>query len=128
VTAEQLSAWLDAYADAFERQDPDAAAVLFTPDATYQWGPFGDLLHGPGEIRARWAAAVDPPDTTVQFGYEVLAVTEAIGIARWIASHTYPPERKITRYDGIFAVSLTEESLCDEFREWWNTREDPLES
>jgi hypothetical protein len=127
VTVEQLSAWLDAYADAFERQDPAAATALFTPDASYQWGPFGDLLHGPEEIGAKWAAAIDPPETEVQFGYEVLAVTEAIGIARWMASHTYPRERKIVRYDGIFAVSLTGESLCNEFREWWNSREDSLE-
>ena len=128
MTEEQVSAWLDAYADAFERQDPVAAAALFTPDARYQWGPFGDLLHGPEEIRAKWAEAIDPHEANVQFDHEVLAVTDAIGIARWIASYTYPRERKIVRYDGIFAVSLTGEGVCNEFREWWNSREDPLES
>jgi len=29
VTEEQFRIWMDAYGDAFERQDPDAAARLF---------------------------------------------------------------------------------------------------
>jgi hypothetical protein len=90
--------------------------------------PSGDLLHGPEEIRAKWAEAIDPREANVQFDYELLAVTDTIGIARWMASYTYRRERKIVRYDGIFAVSLTGESVCNEFREWWNSREDPLES
>jgi len=60
VTEAQTTAWLEAYGEAFERQDPDAGAALFTPDATYQWGPFGELLRGPDEIRAKWADAIDP--------------------------------------------------------------------
>jgi hypothetical protein len=126
VTEEQVSAWLDAYADAFVRQNPDAAVALFTPDATYQWGPFGDLLQGAHAIRAKWAQATEPHGVDVQFDHEVLAVTDTIGIARWMASYSYPREGRIVRYDGIFAVSLTGERLCNEFREWWNSQEEPL--
>ena len=28
-------------------------------------------------------------------------------------------------YDGVFAVAL-EGDLCQDFREWWNTSEEPL--
>ena len=59
MTESDLQAWLDRYADAFVREDADAAARLFTADAIYQWGPFGELLRGPHEIRAKWAAAMD---------------------------------------------------------------------
>jgi hypothetical protein len=128
VTERELSAWLDAYGDAFERQDPAAAAALFTPDASYQWGPFGERLQGTDAIRAKWAESTDPREASVTFGHEVLAVTDTIGIARWLASYTYPQERKILRFDGIFAVALSAEGLCHDFREWWNTREEPLEA
>jgi len=126
VTEEQLTVWMDAYGVAFEQQDAEAAAALFTPEATYQWGPFGETLRGPGEIRAKWEEASDPPATPVPFDYEVIAVTETIGVARWLATHSYPSDGKRFRYDGIFEVALDGDGLCTSFREWWNTREEPL--
>jgi ketosteroid isomerase-like protein len=119
--------WMDAYRRAYERRDPDAAASLFAEDATYQWGPFGDLLRGPAAIRARWAAAVgDSSETDYRFDYEVLAVTEDLGVARWMASAAVPARGVRLRYDGVFAVALGREGLCREFREWWNGIETPL--
>ena len=112
---------MDAYGVAFARQDADAAAALFTDDATYEWGPFGELLRGPDEIRARWTEAADA--SAASFNYEVIAVTEDVGVARWLATHTYPD--KLMGYDGIFAVKL-DDGLCREFREWWNVREEKL--
>jgi ketosteroid isomerase-like protein len=115
--------WMDAYKRAYAERDPDAAAKLFADDATYQWGPFGDLLHGPGEIGDKWASAVlDERETDYRFDYEVLAVTDDVGICRWIASADVPAEGKRVLYDGVFAVVL-EGDLCSEFREWWNTSE-----
>ena len=70
---------MDAYGVAFARQDADAAAALFTDDATYEWGPFGELLRGPDEIRARWTEAADASAAT--FDYEVIAVTFAASSA-----------------------------------------------
>jgi ketosteroid isomerase-like protein len=119
--------WMDAYKRAYEERDPDAAAKLFSGDATYQWGPFGDLLRGPQAIRDRWASAVgDQRETDFRFDYEVLAVTDELGIARWIASAAVPAERQRLLYDGVFAVALGD-NLCREFREWWNTSETPLD-
>jgi hypothetical protein len=28
--------------------------------------------------------------------------------------------------DGVFVVTLTEEGLCDSFREWWNSRDETI--
>jgi hypothetical protein len=46
VTEADLRAWMDAYTAAFNAQDSQAAANLFTEEGTYQWGPFGELLVG----------------------------------------------------------------------------------
>jgi hypothetical protein len=43
------------------------------------------------------------------------------------STHSYPEDGKRFRYDGIFEVALDGDSLCTIFREWWNTREEPLE-
>ena len=125
MTSSDLQAWLDRYADAFVREEPDAAARLFTATATYQWGPFGGLLRGPDEIRAKWASAMDQSGPAT-CDFEILAVTEELGFARWLATYTYPAKRQRVRYDGVFVVRLTPDHLCSEFREWWNTHEEEM--
>ena len=122
MTEEQLRVWLDAYASAFVGQDDDAAAALFADDATYQWGPFGELLRGRDEVQRKWAESFDP-ESEERFDYEVLAVTDEIGIARWMASSSRAARSQITRYEGIFAIRLGPDGRCTEFREWWNTQE-----
>jgi hypothetical protein len=113
---------MDAYERADEKQDPPAGADLFTEDATHQWGPFGELLRGPAAIGERWAQAFgEAGELELTFDYEVLVVTEDIGIARWMAADRKPPHAAHTFYDGVFAVRLTADELCHEFREWWNT-------
>src|SRR5262249_9067310 len=78
-----------------------------------------------GAIR-RWRVGVgDDRETEFRFDYEVLAVTDEIGVARWIASADMPSDGKRLLFDGVFAVVLRGE-LCSEFREWWNTNEVPL--
>jgi SnoaL-like domain len=123
MTEAELRAWMDAYTLAFNAQDSEAAARLFTQEGTYQWGPFGDLLVGRDEIRRKWDEHQDA-DEIAEMTYEVIAVTPEVGVARWIASHTNERERKRHRMDGVFVVTLSEDGLCDSFREWWNAREE----
>jgi hypothetical protein len=125
LTAEDLSAWLDAYGRAWETRDPDAAAALFTDEATYQWGPFEEPLRGRDEIRKRWAEATSTQDA-VSFGCEPMAVTDDHGIARWWVSFVLPAERSRVRIEGIFAIALDAGGRCREFREWWNAQEEPV--
>lgn len=47
------------------------------------------------------------PRAEERFEYEVLAVTDEIGIARWIASSHLPSHPNLTYYDGIFVVRLS---------------------
>ena len=119
-----VDSWLDAYGSAWENRDPDAAALLFATDATYQWGPFEEPLRGRHEIRRRWAQATQG-QRDVHFNYEVLASVEERQIARWQVSFLRPREGKRVRLDGIFDFSLSEPGECIRFREWWNGEEEP---
>ena len=125
MTEAELRAWMDAYTVAFNAQDSEAAAQLFTKQGTYQWGPFGERYVGRDAIRRAWDEHSDP-DEVAEMRYEVLAVGPEAGVARWIASHTNSREKRRFRYDGVFVVTLTEDGLCDSFREWWHSQEEAL--
>ncbi len=123
MTIEELGRWLSAYGAAWERRDAAAFAALFSAEATYQWGPFSEPLHGREEIRARVEEAVSVQED-VRFGYEPLAVTaDGRGIAHWWVSYRIPTRRAREENDGIFIVALSDDGRCREFREWWNARQ-----
>ncbi len=118
-----LRAWLDKYGHAWESQDADGAAAIFAPDATYAWGPFNDPIRGRDAIRAAWEYATRGQQEDIRFGYEILAVTPAHGIARWWASMNVRSTGTAVKMEGIFVITLAADGLCSVFREWWN--EDP---
>jgi hypothetical protein len=118
-----FSKWLDDYGNAWERQDPDAAAAIFSENGTYAWGPFTEPIKGKEAIRDAWRYATQAKQDNIKFGYEVLAVVDGRGIARWWASMESLPSRTPVRMEGIFLVTLATDGRCDVFREWWN--EDP---
>lgn len=114
--------WLDAYGRAWERRDPQAAADLFTEDATYQETPFDEPLRGRTAIRDYWSH-VPRSQEQIRFDYDILAVTEDVGIAQWRASFVRLPSKTGVRLNGIFVVCLDAENRCKVFREWWHRRE-----
>jgi hypothetical protein len=115
--------WLSAYGSAWERQDPEAAAEIFSENGTYAWGPFTEPIRGRDAIRDAWRYATQGQQDKISFGHEVLAVVGDRGIARWWASMESLPSRTPVRMEGIFLVTLADDGRCDVFREWWN--EDP---
>lgn len=114
--------WLGEYGRAWETCDPDAAAQLFTSDASYQWGPLEQPLRGREQIRARWEEATGR-QREVRFGSEPLSVSDERGIARWWVSFIRDDQR--VKLEGIFDISLTADSLCQSLREWWNAEGEP---
>ena len=124
MTLDQLDRWLDVYGRAWERLDLDAFVACFTEDALYQWGPW-DPLRGHDEIRAQTATAMSQQQG-VRFGHEPLAITpDGRGIARWWVSMDVPADGTVAELEGIFLVTLEDDSRCSDFREWFNGRTRP---
>jgi uncharacterized protein (TIGR02246 family) len=111
--------WLDAYKRAWETRDPEAAADLFTTDATYQETPFEEPMTGRESIRDYWSD-VTRYQEGVEFSYEILATTETSGIAHWRSEFTRLTSGSAVELDGIFLVELDADGKCTEFREWWH--------
>ena len=119
-----LKSWLEAYLAAWENQKPAAAAELFTETGTYAWGPFAEPITGREAIRQAWEVAVVQNQTDIKLGYEYLALTsDGRGIFRCWSSVVAVLTGTRVKTEGIFLVTLTQDGLCSEFREWWN--EDP---
>jgi ketosteroid isomerase-like protein len=119
-----LTEWLDAYGKAWEERDPEAAGDLFTEDAVYQWGPFGQRLRGKLMIREAWAEAVETQQN-VKFGYEVMTATGSGGIVRWWCDADLPADGVHSRTEGIFRLAFEESGLCTSLEEWFNSKEEP---
>lgn len=114
--------WLGRYGAAWENRDPEAATKLFTPDALYYWTPFGEPKKGREEIALAWGEATSRQED-VHFKFEVLAVRDNQGIARWWSSFRRIKTKRRVNIEGIFLVSFNENNLCREFREWWHSDE-----
>ena len=121
-----FKSWLDAYGRAWETQDAQAAAELFTDDATYQETPFDEPMRGRAAIAEYWSTNVAEQDQ-VRFGYEILATTEDKGIARWWTTFVDIASKAEVKLDGIFVVSLDAENRCDVFQEWWHAQANPAQ-
>ena len=65
--------WLDAYGRAWETRNPDAAAGLFTRDATYHETPCDEPARGHAEILEYWSEGTRSQED-IHFSYETLAV------------------------------------------------------
>ncbi len=118
-----FSAWVNTLIRAWENRDAQAAADLFTNNATYQENPFDEPLRGRAAIRAYWA---DLPRTQddIRADFEVLNVTETSGVARWSASYTRIPTGDRVQLEGVFIASFDPDGTqAHTFREWWHQRE-----
>jgi hypothetical protein len=117
-----FKAWLDAYGQAWENRNPEAATALFTEDGTYQVTPFLEPVRGRKAIFEYWSE-VARTEENIRFGYEILVAKAELNIARWSASFVIVPQGLQTQLDGIFLISLDEEGRCRSLREWWHKQQ-----
>jgi len=114
--------WLDSYGRAWIARDPDAAAALFTDDATYQVTPFDEPLRGRAGIYDYWVG-VAKTEENIEFDFEIVTVTPENGIARWWASFVRVPPGRETKLNGIFLIALDRDGRCRSLREWWHKQQ-----
>jgi nuclear transport factor 2 (NTF2) superfamily protein len=117
-----FKSWLDDYGLAWESRNPEAAAVLYADDGTYQVTPFLEPMRGRNAIFEYWAG-VAKTEENIRFGYEILVANAEVKIARWWASFVIVPQGQETQLDGIFLVALDGEGHCKSLREWWHKKQ-----
>ena len=126
LTMSALASWLDAYGEAWESRDGDAAAKIFSADATYQVTPYEDPHVGQDGVRNYWAGVTEN-QRNVQFEYQTLSVTGNTGIAHWSANFDVAPDGPHIELNGIFVLEFDADGRCRRLREWWHIQTDAEE-
>lgn len=105
--------WLDGYVAAWQSNEPEDIAALFTVDAQYRYSPWREPVEGVEAIVAAWQKDFDPPDTW-RARYEPLAVDGDLVIA---TGETEYLEEGHT-YSNMFVLRFGDEGRCREFTDW----------
>ena len=114
--------WLDAYGQAWENRNPEAAAAIFTEDGSYQVTPFLEPIRGRKAIYEYWSEVAGTHEN-IRFAYEILVANAELNIATWSASFIIDPPGLQTQMDGIFLISLDAKGRCRSLREWWHKQQ-----
>jgi hypothetical protein len=113
--------WLAAYRTAWIDRDPDAAAALFTADATYRVQPFDEAFVGPRGVREYWER-VTATQADVELAYGTpLTSGNRTAVEWWV---TLINEGKPVTLAGEFMLTFDESGLCRTLREYWHFTED----
>jgi hypothetical protein len=118
-----FESWMDAYGQAWQKRNSEAAAALYSEDGSYQVTPFVEPMRGRKAIFEYWSN-VARTEENVEFRYEILAASRALNIARWWATFVIVPQNLKTKLDGIFVISLDEQGRCKSLQEWWHKQQD----
>ena len=119
---EQLKDWLRAYGAAWESRDAKAASRLFAGDASYYETPFGPPARGRNGVEEYWIAATRR-QSNVSFSWEVLDLSDDVGIVRWWAKFNRTRPKSVVELDGVLLLEFNDEGLCRTLREWWHKKE-----
>ena len=112
-----VEAWVEAYIYAWKRNDPHIIGQLFAEDGVYYTGPFDEPWSGREAIVAGWLNRRDEPGT-FNFRYQVLAVTDDLGVVRGWAEYIEPKRE----YSNLWVIRFDSQGRCTEFTEWWMER------
>lgn len=118
----EFQGWLERYQQAWETQDPAAAAALFTDDAEYFETPYSPPAVGRAAILEYWEA-VPREQQGVAFDFSVIHVHDGVGYCHWSVEFTRSRTGDEVALDGIFEVTFDPDGRCRRFREWWHRQE-----
>jgi hypothetical protein len=106
-------AWIDAYVEAWNTNDPGQIGALFTAEAEY-WAEPWEVWRGREAIVAGWLAHADAPGDCT-FGWSAVARD---GDLRVIEARTGYP-RLGRSYANLWLLRLDADGRATSFREWW---------
>ncbi len=109
--------WLEAYRVAWETADTDAAAALFTEDATYRSNIFEEPYTGHDGVRAYWSTVTETQsDVRVRIG-RPFGEGERVTAEFWTNMRVAGEEVTLP---GCLLLSFAPDGRCRALREYWH--------
>jgi hypothetical protein len=111
-----LEAWVEGYRVAWEQKDADAAAALFTEDATYRANIFEEPARGRDGVRDYWeTVTASQTDAEVRMG-RPFADGQRVTVEFWT---NMKDDGNDVTLPGCLLLEFDEEWLCRSLREYW---------
>src|SRR6187397_1438127 len=107
-----LSAWVEGYVRAWESNDPDEIAELFSEDALYLTEPYAEPWRGRAAIVEGWLEARDEPGDAT-FEWRPLLETAELSILLGTTVYRQPPRS----YENLWVIRFDADGRCTEFTE-----------
>ena len=110
--------WLSQLGKAWVTKDPNLVGSICSETVRYCENPFEEPRKGRQAVIDEWQN-VPTSQKDITFDFDIIGITNGIGIAHWQASFTRVPSEIRDTLDGVFTVKLDSAGLCTEFRMWW---------
>jgi len=112
-----LADWIEGYRRAWVGRDPQAAAALFTEDASYRSSPFVEPNLGQEGVVAYWTGATSTQaDVEVEMG-EPLVDGDHAAVEWWTRMRADGDEITLV---GCLLLRFAPDGRCEDLREYWN--------
>jgi ketosteroid isomerase-like protein len=108
-------AWIAAYERAWRSAGSEPLAAIFTPDATYQQGPYLQPRVGLPAIGRMWEENRASPDEVFRMTSEVVAVDGDTAVVRVEVWYGDPVDRE---YRDLWVIRFAEDGRARWFEEW----------
>jgi limonene-1,2-epoxide hydrolase len=112
-----LAEWIEGYRLAWENRDPDAAAGLFTPDATYRSNIVEQEHRGQDGVRAYWASVTaSQDDVHVRMGRPFVDGNR-VAVEFWTSMKV---DGEPVTLPGCLLLDFSDDWTCWRLREYWH--------
>jgi hypothetical protein len=119
MTHADVQQWLDAYVDAWRRNERQPILDLFSEGATYSYGPYRVPIRGREAIADNWLEDPDAPDSW-SAKYAPVAVDGLTAVVHGRSRYFQEDRSKLrTEYDNIFVIRFDPDGRASEFTEWF---------
>lgn len=115
MSAERVTAWIDAYERAWRTPGTEPLRDLFTAEASYRAAPFDEPLYGREAIATFWEAEREGGDEAFRLTAEIVVADGTTGVARVEVEYGDPV---IRTYRDLWIITLDDTGRCRAFEEW----------
>jgi len=112
---EQVLGWLAGYERAWRSAGLDQLAELFTPDASYQQGPYQEPHLGLSAIGRMWDETRDGPEEIFTATPSIVAIDGQTAVVRVEVTYGDPVHRQ---YRDLWIMRFGADGRCKAFEEW----------
>jgi ketosteroid isomerase-like protein len=112
---QQVGAWLAAYERAWRSSGTEALAEIFTPDASYQQGPYKPPVVGLPAIALMWEETRDGPNDVFTLTSEIVAVDGDVAVVRAEVRYGDPVDQE---YRDLWVMRFAADGRCQAYEEW----------